>query len=59
MIEPLYLGDGVYVQPNPHDPVSLIVTTGSHLLHQADNTIYMELPALEALHQYVERWKQS
>jgi len=58
-MEPLYLGDGVYVQPNPHDAVSLILTTGSHNLRRAEHAIYMELSALEALHAYVERWKKS
>lgn len=42
MRDPEYLGDAVYVQSPPYDLSTIILTTTSHLLPNADNTIYLE-----------------
>jgi hypothetical protein len=47
MKEPTYLGDGVYAQFDQFG--MLILTTGSHELRMADNTIMLEPEVLEAL----------
>lgn len=58
MMKPEYLGDGAYVQPHPHDPMSVILTTGSHLLPEADNTIYLEMSCIDGLIRYLTEFKK-
>jgi hypothetical protein len=53
MIEPEYLGDGVYMQEDEFG--QLVLSTDSHILLNARNIIYIELPLLKHLKQYVEK----
>jgi len=51
--KPLHLGDGVYIQ---HDTLrgGIILTTGSHLVDEADNVIYMGAMEVAAFVAYVK-----
>ena len=44
-----YLSDGVYVRLEKDSIYPIILTTGHHDESVADNVIYLELTALEAL----------
>lgn len=58
MIEPVYLGDGVYIQPNPYVAGSLVLTTAGYLENgQEENRIFLDKAIIEALVMYIERWK--
>jgi hypothetical protein len=57
MPEPSYLGDGVYAQVDFVD--QLMLTTGSNLLKDADNVIYLEPEVVTALLAYIERFKNE
>lgn len=54
MIAPDYMGDGVYATD---DQRGLIITTGHHLVSQADNVIVLEFDVLAALERYIARMK--
>ena len=51
----LYLGDGVYVQLNDFGDV--ILTTGTHIRAEADNTIVLEAEVLQMLIEYLNAQK--
>ena len=53
MIQPRYLGDGVYVQVDAEDSTRIIVTTGSHIMPDADNVVYLELPVMMGLKRFI------
>ena len=59
--QPQYLGDGIYIQVNESDPSQLIITTGSHILDDADNTVYVDLGEARMLKKYLsdflDGWK--
>lgn len=59
MMEPLYLGDGVYVKPHPADPTAVILTTGHHLNSKADNVIVLEEGIIDGLTAYLQRFKND
>lgn len=48
------MGDGVYATD---DQRGLIITTGHHLVSQADNVIVLEFDVLAALERYIARMK--
>jgi hypothetical protein len=50
----LYLGDGVYAQLDDPGIGGIILTTGSHDLRAADNTIHLEPEVLESLIEYLK-----
>ena len=50
---PRYIGDGAYVQVDPEDPFRIIVTTGSHILADADNVVYLEPEPMRGLQQFM------
>jgi len=59
-MEPTYLGDGVYIQSNPHDPSALILTTANHYTSgRYENPIFIDSVIAEALVKYIEKWKTS
>jgi hypothetical protein len=55
-MEPQYIGDGVYIQEDKEDPTRLILTTGSHILTDADNVIYLEQREARNIAMYVNKW---
>jgi hypothetical protein len=59
MMKPSYLGDGAYVQPHPEDPTSVILTTGSHRLGEADNRVYLDLEGINSLLEYLVNFKNQ
>lgn len=52
MIEPQYLGDGVYASFN--DRGQIVLTTGDHREAQADAVIFLEPEVMEALINYAK-----
>jgi len=58
MIQPRYLGDGVYVQVDAEDPSRIILTTGSHVLTDADNVIYFEPEVMKGLQQFIHDFNE-
>lgn len=52
LMQPEYLGDGVYVSSSPDFP--LIITTGHHLPECADNKIFFEPEILRRLKQVLQ-----
>ena len=50
-IEPTYLGDGVYAV---EDDRGIVLTTGSHLISEADNVVVLEPKVWKALKRWVE-----
>jgi len=54
MIEPQYLGDGVYVQ---NDDKDIVLTTGSHVINDANQVIYLEPEVIVQLLAWLERNK--
>lgn len=57
MLEPRYLGDGVYAQQSEDFP--LILCTGTHELDEAEAIIYLEPSVLLQLMYYVEEIKEK
>lgn len=57
MLEPQYIGDGVYAAQSPD--FSLVLTTGSHRPEEADNKIFFEPETLDALESYIKRIKEQ
>lgn len=57
MLLPDYIGDGVYATHKEDGDIML--TTGTHEEHQADNVIHLEPDVLNSLHQYMERVKEE
>jgi len=59
--QPQYIGDGIYIQVNESDPSQLILTTGSHILDDADNTVFIEIREARSLQNYLttflDGWK--
>ena len=53
MKEPEYLGDAVYIQPDPDG--GFILTTASHLVDDAGNVIYLEPEVVKALVNYLTK----
>jgi hypothetical protein len=49
MIKPRYLGDGVYAQMDNICREYVILTTDSHILENAQNTIYLEPDVIKRL----------
>jgi hypothetical protein len=41
-MKPTYLGDGVYISEHQRECTMLVLTTGSHILEEAQNVIYLE-----------------
>ena len=58
-MNPVYIGDGIYLQQDQEDPTRLILTTGSHLLEDADATVFLEVRELKSLMQYVGAFLQK
>ena len=54
MIEPQYLGEGVYVQ---NDDKDIVLTTGSHDIDNADQVIYLEQEVIAQFLNWLERSK--
>lgn len=52
---PEYLGDSVYAQGDAGFPGSLVLTTDSHLMDDAGNTIILEPEVVLAFLRYVKR----
>lgn len=50
----LYLGDGAYVQFD-EDHYSVILTTGTHELHKAENTVYLDPRVLRSLAEWLAK----
>jgi hypothetical protein len=50
-MNPQYLGDGVYISDGArwNNDRAVYLTTGHHLVEQADNVIYLETDVLDAL----------
>jgi hypothetical protein len=59
IIEPTYLGDGVYVKPKAGDPTSLVLTTGSHVTAAAENVVILEDQVAQALAEYILLWRKT
>lgn len=51
-IEPTYLGDGVYAT---EDDRGIVLTTGTHVIDQADNVVVLEPKVWAAL----KRWADT
>ena len=49
-----YLGDGVYAEFDPSS-CNMILRTGSHRAHEADNTIVLEPAVIAGLAMYVKQ----
>lgn len=49
--EPIYLGDGAYVQFDEFG--TLIITTNTHIIKEADNAIYLEPAEVQNLIKYL------
>ena len=58
MIPPRYLGDGVYAQVDNEDPTRIILTTGSHVLTDADNVIYLEPEVMKGVAKYIHDFNE-
>ena len=50
-IEPTYLGDGVYAT---EDDRGIVLTTGTHVITEADNVIVLEPKVWAALRKWAE-----
>lgn len=48
VITQTYLGDGVYASYNP-DTEMMTLTTGSHIIEQADAVIFLEIEVIREL----------
>lgn len=57
-IKPVYLGDSVYASYNP-DTEEITLTTGSHIIEQADSVIFLETEVIQALKFFLERLPKS
>lgn len=51
--EPQYLGDGVYAQQWAMIPGGVILSTGSHILEEAENVVYLEPEVIDALQKFL------
>lgn len=58
-MNPVYIGDGIYLQQDQEDPTRLILTTNSHLLEDADAVVYLEIEELQSLMQYIGAFLQK
>jgi hypothetical protein len=60
-MKPAYLGDGIYIQPNARDTsnTELVLSSGSYILHQATEVIYMDEEMIVKLKNYPEEWIKS
>jgi hypothetical protein len=55
-MNPVYLGDGVYVAI---ERGMARLMTGSHLVAEAENVIYLEPEVISALELFIKRWKDE
>lgn len=58
-MNPVYIGDGIYLQQDQEDPTYLILTTSSHLLQDADATVFLEVRELQSLMQHIKTFLQK
>jgi ubiquinone biosynthesis protein COQ9 len=56
-MESTYLGDGLYATNIGNS--SFMITSGSHILEEADNVVYIGIHELNALNEFVKTKENS